>query len=273
MKLDCSEWTSSCRSRHRRVVAVIGALLAGLSAVSCGHFDFGTSSPDPGGPSRAEDAGIRDAAPTDAGDGAPPDGAVATANLVQQMHASAASAATLSITLPPPKVGNVLVMIGGGPHGPLTTVSGAAAMWRPAAKSAMHANVEIWTGVADGSSPTVTITLSGSTDELVMSVSEWSGLSTLDVANQAGGTASPASAGSVTTTHARDLLLFGVADAPTAFGAPSPGSWTALDPIMVSNDAQGEWFSIAETMGAFTPSVTETGHAWDAAIAALRIAP
>jgi hypothetical protein len=214
------------------------------------------------------------ASATDAGDDSPPDSAAATAKLVQQVHASSSSAATLSITLAPPAVGDVLVMIGGGPHAGLTSVSGGGATWTRAAQSTMHANIEIWIGVTDGSSSTVTIMLSGSTIEMMMSVSEWSGLSTLDIAQAAAGTSSPGSAGSITTTHAHDLLLFVVADgAPTTFGTPLPGSWTALDPIVLATVAQGEWFSTVETTGTFIPSATETGHAWDAAIAALRIGP
>src|SRR5262249_11055967 len=51
----------------------------------------------------------RDASLIDASADAPPASAAAT--LVQQVHASSSSAATLSVTLAPPAMGHVLVMI------------------------------------------------------------------------------------------------------------------------------------------------------------------
>lgn len=127
------------------------------------------------------DAGTRLDAAIDAR--RPPDAAPDAATsptLVQQAGNSAASAPTISATLPAvPAAGDVLVMIGGNPQGALTSVTGGGvATWTRAARSTANANVEVWYGVTDGSNAVVTIMLAGSASSMSIVVAEWSGLAT-----------------------------------------------------------------------------------------------
>ncbi|HET9988735.1 MAG TPA: hypothetical protein VFQ65_09445 [Kofleriaceae bacterium] len=197
-------------------------------------------------------------------------------SLIQQIGRSVPSAASLSITLAPPAIGDLLVLVGGDPNAPLATVTGGGTTWTRAAVSPANVNVEIWFGVTDGSSSTVTIALPNSSSPMSMVVSEWSGMAAtnvLDVATVANGTTSPASAGAIVTTNARDLVVFAVGDgSPNTFGAPAPGTWTAMTGLG-SPISQLEWYQLRASTGTIAPQVTETAGAWDAAIAAFRTAP
>ncbi len=223
---------------------------------------------------RTNDASPRDAATADAPRDAPPD-APTVPMLVQQAKNYNNAAATLSATLTAPVAGHMLVMIGGGPFAPLTSVTGGGATWTLATRSVTNSNEEIWFGVTDGSSGTVTISVGNSAKPLFMLVSEWSGLATtntLDAAHAANGVTSPASAGSITTTT-RDLVLVGVsAYVPDTLGTPAPGAWTAMTPVTGMIAMQSSWYQLAPA-GTFAPQITTTGTPWDAAIAALRVAP
>jgi hypothetical protein len=210
-----------------------------------------------------------------AGDGA----AASTAVLVQHAKGNVLSGSTLTVALPAlPSAGHLLVMIGGNPHGFLTSVAGGGvATWALATRSAVEANIEIWYGITDGSSANVTIQLTGATTPMRMSVSEWSGLihggNPLDGAKAVAGTSSPASSGTVTTTNSRDILVFGVGDiGATTFGTPTPGTWTSVDTV-TDGVSQAVWWSETMTAGSYAPAVDESTHAWDAAVVALRIAP
>jgi hypothetical protein len=77
----------------------------------------------------------------------------------------------------------------------------------------------------------------------------------------------------ITTSHAPDLLIFGVADyLPNTFGTPTGGPWTMFDTVM-SNSIQTVWYQVATSPGVYEGRVSETVHMWDAALAAFRIAP
>jgi hypothetical protein len=209
------------------------------------------------------------------------DGSGATPPLVQQRTDSILTGASLTVTLPaPPAAGHTLLMIGAATQGPLTSVSGGGvATWTLATKSTVHGNIEVWYGITDGSSAAVTIAMTGSFQPLLMSLTEWSGLATganaIDRAQAANGTGTTAAAGAITTTHANDLVLFGVSDlnfSPLTFVAPTPGTWNALDPVkgLVS---EGVWWQIASSTGTLSPSLAGTAMGWDAAVVAIRIAP
>jgi hypothetical protein len=219
-----------------------------------------------------------DAAPDALHDG-PPDAAGATARLVQQATNQALTGTPLSVVLPSlPASGNVLVLDGDSPQAEITTVTGGGvATWTRATGSFSACNSEIWYGVTDGSSATVTIGDPGNTMEIWLNVTEWSGLnaaSLLDGATNAAGLTGAAGAGTLTTTHASDLLIFTIiTHTPNTFGAPGPGTWTALTPIEVGQCAQGEWYSIVGSTGDYGPTATQTGDKWDASIAAFEIAP
>lgn len=222
----------------------------------------------------APDARTIDAPPADA----PPDAVPPTATLIQQATNSVPIGAMLSATLPAaPGAGHMLVMIGATPSGPLTSVTGGGATWTRAASSAVNSNIEIWYGVTDGSSAVVTINRTNSGSTMWLAVSEWSGLAStmaLDGAAANDGIANPVTAGGIMTTNARDLVLFGAsAFAPNTYGAPGPGSWTAMTGIATQLITQSTWYRIESSTGTFAPQVTQSGGSWDAVVAALRIAP
>lgn len=195
--------------------------------------------------------------------------------LVQRTSDSIASGTTLSVTMPAaPTSGHLLVMVGGTNIAPLASLTGGTATWTRATFSTSYPNIEVWFGVADGTS-TVTITANGTTG-LTLAVSEWSGLVTtspLDAAIANSGTTSPASAGMITTSHAPDLVIFAVADyLNNTFGTPTGGAWIELDHA-VSNSEQVVWYQVATSPGTYEGQVSETDHRWDAALVAFRIAP
>jgi hypothetical protein len=198
--------------------------------------------------------------------------------LVQQTTASQDRAATLSATLlAAPAAGNVLVMIGANQHTTdATSVTGGGANWTKIVSSPENANIEVWYGITDGSHTPVTLDcgLSGcETQPIWMHLSEWSGLATTGLVEPpiaSNGLASPARAGSITTHGAQDVIIFAVADAaPNTVGTPTPGTWTALTEVAPVAVTQFAWYQIGPP-GTYTPSVTETGHSWDAALVALR---
>ena len=106
-------------------------------------------------------------------------------------------------------------------------------------------------------------------------VTEWSGIATSNVledAASASGTASPARTGSV-AIEPRELVIFVVSDGkPSMFGTPGPGTWTALMPVSSDSSVQQAWYAVATSTGTVAPTVSETGHSWDAAVASFRAA-
>lgn len=211
----------------------------------------------------------------------PIDAPVPTARLVQQATAHA-DGDTLTITLPQaPAAGDVLVFIGGDVHAELDAstgvVGGAVVSWKRAAFSVINANVEIWYGVTFGSTRDIVIHgVVGDTHPIFGNVSEWSGLVTsgtmLDGANANDGLASPADPGAITTTNAHDLAFLGVNDlSPNTYGTPTSGTWHALTGIS-ADISLGAWYQVVAP-SSLHPTVTETDHEWDAALAALKIAP
>ena len=239
-----------------------------------------TTLPTIDAPPRPIDARID--APTDAiaAIDAPPDAPPApTATLVQQVTSKVLSSDMLSATLPAaPAAGHVLIMVGDSPQAEIVSVTGGGvATWTRAAIASMDCNSEIWFGVTDGSSSTVTISDPNTTQEDWMNLSEWSGLSTtltLDNAIAMSGTTSPASAGTLLTGHAHDLVIFTVSDnTPNTYGTPGPGTWTAMTPVEVANCGQVDYYAIVNATGTYAPAISVTTLTWDAAIAAFRIAP
>jgi hypothetical protein len=210
----------------------------------------------------------------------PLDATVELVALVQQVTGYAPNTnAPLAATLPGlPAAGHLLVMIGAAEHGGLTSVTGGGVgTWTRATRSLSNTNVEIWFGVTDGSSATVTVTFPAFGLPMWLAVSEWSGMAKanlLDGATSRAGATSPADSGAIVTTNARDLILFAVTDAmPNTFGAPGPGTWLPLAGVSSNVIVQAAWYELATTSGSWMPQVSETAHGWDAAVCALRTAP
>jgi len=244
--------------------------LAAIGLVACGRVGFG------GGGGVVDSTGIPDGRGADAA--TPPiDGSGdASTNLapLQEVTGTVATGGTLTLAFgTAPAVGHLLVMVGGDPQETLTSVTGGGTSWRLAARSNEHRNVEIWYGITDGSSASVTIELANSISPLMASVSEWQGIAVtnaLDAANAVAGTTGPASA-AIVTTHAHDLIVFGAAnERPNVWGMPAPGAWTAMTEI-TSDGSQQQWYRIVDEAGSVGPHVTQTAAWWDAAIAAFRI--
>lgn len=222
--------------------------------------------------------GGTDAPPGDAPADTGVDGPAVVPALVQQTTGTLDHSATLSVTLPvAPAAGHMLVMIGANEHDNLSSVTGAGTTWMLGAASAQNANIEIWFGITDGTSATVTIDCNTNCapQPIWLNVSEWSGLATtgaFDGALADNGLDSPAAAGALTTMGAHDLLVFAVSDlTPNTFGAPSPGTWQPLTEIDTAAVQQAAWFSLVGP-GTYNPRVAESGNNWDAALVALRAA-
>jgi hypothetical protein len=232
-------------------VARVAFLAIALGAAACGRFGFD---------------GRLDAAP-DAESGP---------SLVQGAGNASASASTLSVTfLSPPTLGHVLVLVGAAHISAIQPPTGGTRTWTRAAFSTTNPNMEIWFGVSDGAATTITIQGTAPTG-LSLWVGEWAGLATtnvLDTSSAMDGSTSPASAGPITTSSTPDLVIFGANSfLPNTFGVPTNGSWSALD-TQIGGSVQTVWFEIATMAGVIEPTVTETKHSWDAAIAAFRISP
>jgi hypothetical protein len=207
-----------------------------------------------------------------------PSAASAAISFVQQKNATATSAISVAATFTTAvnaTAGNVLVVVGGTSAGSLSGVSGAGVSnWFRAESSLTNTHIEIWYGAVDATTSTSTSPITAtaaSAGDMWMTVTEWSGVSlAVDKSADLAGTTSPASAGSITTTNATDLVIFGAANSTgNTFGTPTPGTWTALTAI-TSPEAQTTWYQIASATGTFNPTVTETAHSWDAAIVALK---
>ena len=199
--------------------------------------------------------------------------------MAQQIVNSAASTTSLTATLPAATtIGNLLVVVGAISSGSLTSVDGGGVdAWTLATESTTNANIEVWYGMVAVPSTTGVTIATGAVSGARMSVSEWSGLvGTVDIAaSQAKPTSpSPASAPTITTTNAKDLIIFGVDNgSPNTFGSPG-GSWVAMTATpSVGSGEQSSWYQTVSSTGSFSPSVTETRHAWDAAIVAFKILP
>jgi hypothetical protein len=218
------------------------------------------------------DAPRTDALPPDAPPGP-------TATLIQQTTNSATAETPLVAVLPSrPVKNNLLVMVGATTQGALAGVSGGGVtVWANAAISTANCNVEIWYGLSDGSSATVSIAFPNEIGMIWMNVSEWSGLvssGALDSGTAGNAPTGDATAGTITTTHAHDLLLFAVTDhTPVTFGGPTPGSWTAMTSVDAGGCLQAAWYAVVTTTGAYAPSTTQSSNGWEAGIAAFRIAP
>jgi len=195
--------------------------------------------------------------------------------LIQDKIAGAL-ASSLMMTLPAmPIPGDVLVIIGANNAGMLMTPSGGGVTsWMLANRADACANTEIWYGVTDGSNPDVTIT-GGSAKEMWMLVAEWSGLATTNLFDTssfrtANGTTTTPSPGTMTTQAPRELVVLSVASMSFPFGAPSPGTWQALQTVGNGNYLQGVWYSLPTATATFAPSVSPTSTCWGAVIASFR---
>jgi hypothetical protein len=170
-----------------------------------------------------------------------------------------------------PVAGNIVVAVGGCPSGALATITGGASSWQRAAYSSINTNIEVYVGVSNGEK-NVTIGLPTCTNQISLSISEWDHLaaSPIDQSSVDDGLASPASAGSITTTGAPRLLLFSVANyTPNVYGTPSEGPWSELTPIVDFVETR-TWYRVVTAPATFAPTVTETHHEWDAALVSLK---
>ena len=209
----------------------------------------------------------------DAGGDATSDGASPAAMLVQEKTASNNAAASVSIVLGhQPANGDVLVFVGGSEAG-IMAPTGGGASWQMAAHSLVKADLDIWFGVSDGSSTTVTITARG-LSTIWGNVSEWSGLATpgtFDAMDSKGGQSGPANL-SAQTTSAPDLIVFGVGCYADPALVDPPAEWAELLPTGSNATAQRVWYRISTAAGAQTANAT-CSVGWDAGLAAFKLAP
>lgn len=170
---------------------------------------------------------------------------------------------------------DVLVLVGGSEKGLMQPTGGGVASWQLAANAFYSPDAEIWFGVTDGSSNTITVTTSVAST-LWADVTEWSGVATIQAFDDGMGTGSGDTAGSgtasltVTTSTTPDLLVFGISYY-TSIGNPS-GSWMPLQPTFIAGVSQHTWYQIASATGAQTVQFAYAGG-FDAALAALHAGP
>jgi hypothetical protein len=174
------------------------------------------------------------------------------------------------------KVGNMLVLVGANWSCNFLSVTGnGVTTWQRAKSSTTNANIEIWYGIVDvASTANVTATLNpacgSSTGGERLNLTEWSGVSlALDGATSAfnnGGTA--ASAGSITTTNAIDLVMFAVG-ATSGIGTLA-APWVGMTSVTIgTSTTQSSWYQITAATNTFAPSVTST-TSWDAVLVAFK---
>lgn len=199
--------------------------------------------------------------------------------LVQQYASSSPSAASLDVTLPAvPTNGDVLVMIGASDRASLEApVGGGVTSWSYGAASNSNQNIEIWFGVTDGSSSTVSITCTctPTMGNMRLEVTEWSGLDAsrpLDTASAGPAATGAASPPVITTRDDPELLVLGVTVFGTVDSVPNgAGPWTSIGLLQVDSTRQSQWYQLVSP-GNYMPAVAVSGP-WDAAIVALRTAP
>jgi len=260
----------------RGIAPTAAAVLVALATAACGRVGFDTVQSGRDTP----DAGI-DATSDPVGTGQPDAGPAGIA-LIQQTTGSKPSATSASATLPRPTVpGDLLVVVGGDDGGLMSGVTGGGvASWSRATASDKHANIEIWYGVVTTASSSAVTLASDATGNARLNVTEWSGLvprqaDVLDAAAAQPGTADKATAPSITTTHAGDLIVFAVSDYdPNSFEVPKDGSWSTMTSVdLVGHYTESSWFQIVSAAGAVQPRVDQTANNWEAGIAAFKIAP
>src|SRR5438034_8226192 len=141
-------------------------------------------------------------------------------------------------------------MVGGTSTGSLSGVTGGGVgNWFRAQSSTTNTHIEIWYGAVDvatlTSSTPVTVT-AATAGGMWMTLTEFSGVSlAIDQTTRQAGTTSPASAPSITTTNASDLVILGIADGNgNNFGNLTPAAgWTALAAV-TTPVAQSGWYQI-----------------------------
>lgn len=209
-----------------------------------------------------------------------PDAARPTTALVQQQTASSLSALRIDATLPAlPENGHMLVVIGATDRSNLATpTGGGVGTWMRATFSVIQSNIEIWYGVTDGSSATVTIACAcADAGNMRLLVTEWSGIIAKNTVENSAGTSgtvsNPAATLMLSTLDSRDLLVFGV----SLYGsigstATGDGTWSALDSVSVGSAMQSGWYQLVDQPGSYSATVPVTAS-WDAVIAAFRTQP
>ena len=185
-------------------------------------------------------------------------------------------------------VGDTLILLVGDDHSTNATVSsvsgGGVATWTKVTEqngSSGDGEAEIWYGPVTSSASSVTVTLSGSTNWQLASVSEWSGIassSPVDASTSSAGSATSFTAGPITTTQTGDLVI---SDAWTSFNSPgftSPqdsttSGYTALSQTMAGGSYYRAWgaYTIDSSTGSISAGWTGPGSGFYAtAIAAFK---
>lgn len=219
------------------------------------------------------DVAMVDAAMVDAPHDAPPVDAPPAppqAVLVQQITNQNTSGPGISATFTTkPTAGDLLVMVGANPSRLIDTVTGAAT-WKLLARSNVNINTEIWVGVATGMDVTVSFSTTDGDAPNEIWLGEFTHASAnVDVAGTAtSGKTSPATV-PVLTTAADDLAIFSVGDGMgNTFG--NVVSWTAGTQVTTGSITQGVWFRNLGPNAVEAPTVTETAHLWDSALAVVK---
>jgi hypothetical protein len=192
--------------------------------------------------------------------------------LVQDQTASAMTASSLTITLgATPAQGNTLILHFAGSADDPTGVQGAGVTWEQKSRSAQHHNSTVWVGFNVAASADASIVIqSAILQDLVASVSEWAGLSGLDIGAVSDGMDIPiATPSGFTIASAPELLYAAAADDSVTIGSPNNG-FTELRDGSIGSLSIVQAYDLASTAGAYATTWNQTGGFWDAHILAFR---
>jgi hypothetical protein len=250
--------------------------------LTCGEDGVCHGQGDGCSPDAAVADGPSDAMADAAHDAAIPDDAPSPPKLVQS-NTAASSGTTTSFTgslVNTPISGHVIIMIGANNGSFIDTpTGGGVTSWMKADQSSICANTEIWFGVTNGSSKSVTITCStcGSPPGYSwMWLGEWSGLDTASLLDKhiAHGYNSASNTtpgpGSIMTANQRELVLLSASLYTTSPITIADPSWIALTGTGAGGDKQAEWYQLTTAIGTFNPTVGPSNNCWDTVIASFR---
>jgi hypothetical protein len=127
---------------------------------------------------------------------------------------------------------------------------------------------EIWAGFGS-SGATGVVSFSGTGTACSANLSEWSGLTGLDVTGHSADTSTTLHA-SLTTTFANDLIILaaGTASADTI---TAQSGWTLLTQDATAMGTLGAEYQIESAIGTYSPQLTDNNNiAWAAVVAAFK---
>jgi hypothetical protein len=192
-------------------------------------------------------------------------------SLVQEKALSGAGVTSLALTLAaPPSAGNALILSVNSSTAYPTSVSGGGVTWALGSKSGAHVASSVWVGFrATSGGATVTINLP-SPGDVVAHLSEWSGLTGIDVAASKSGTTSPVTTATITTTETNELVFASAATWNVTLGAPTNG-FTLLTAAALHDIEVSQAYQMVASTGSYSTAWSQSPvDGWDTQILAFK---